>query len=142
MNEGEGVESSAEVLDQVLRIFAANREPDQVIGDPSLLSDLRREARVGHGSWMLDQGLDAPERYRQHRECDLFHELPARLQPPVDPEAEDSPRPVHLPLSQIALGMVRGSWIPDPLHGRMLVEHLRDETGTNLSLPHPQTHSL
>lgn len=53
------------VLYKIIRIFDAYAEPDQGIGKPVLDPLLLWDRGMGHGSWMVDQGFNAPQAFGQ-----------------------------------------------------------------------------
>lgn len=63
-------EGVVEVGDEVVDVFDADGDADEVIGDADVVADVFGDGDVSHGGGVFDEGLDAAEGFG---ECEEFN---------------------------------------------------------------------
>jgi hypothetical protein len=119
----ERVQRPAQIPDDVIGVFAAHGESDQVVSDTRLFPSLAGETGVRHGGWMLDQCFDPTERNRQRGKLDSLHEDPAGIESAAHAKAQQRTGAIHLLGNQFALRVIGHTRISHPFYGGVLAQH-------------------
>src|SRR6476620_12293288 len=90
---GEPVERLRQVRDEVLDVLDPDGEPDQVGGDLELGA---RDRGVRHAGWVLDEGLDPPERLAQCPDLGLGADLDCDVLAGLELERDHPAEAPHL----------------------------------------------
>ena len=97
------VEGLVEVGDEVVDVFEADREADEVVANSDAGAHIRRDAGVGHGGGMIDERFHAAERFGQSKDLHAAQQAVEPFFAAPEAERECSAEAAHLAQGQLVL---------------------------------------
>src|SRR5262249_34248192 len=116
------LEAIEQILDEILRMFAARRESNERIRESERGARIGGKRRVGHARGRTDERPDAAAAFSERAQPPRRHERRDLLDRAVELERHHAAEPRHLPSGDLVSWMAWKTWVIHTFDERMTVE--------------------